>query len=41
MSRAAERAEAVPTAEDFRRHSAGRAAALRDEVRFLLRANDS
>ena len=37
---AAERAEAVPTAEDFET-LAGRAAALRDEVRFLLRANDS
>lgn len=37
---AAERAEAVPTAEDFEA-LAGRAAALRDELRFLLRANDS
>ncbi len=37
---AAERPEAVPTAEDFET-LAGRAAALRDEVRFLLRANDS
>ncbi|MET0167171.1 MAG: helicase C-terminal domain-containing protein, partial [Vicinamibacterales bacterium] len=37
---AAERAEAVPTAENFEA-LAGRAAALRDELRFLLRANDS
>jgi ATP-dependent DNA helicase DinG len=36
----AERAEAVPTAEDFEA-LAGRTAALRDELRFLLRANDS
>jgi ATP-dependent DNA helicase DinG len=32
--------EAIPTAEDFEA-LAGRAAALRDELRFLLRANDS
>jgi ATP-dependent DNA helicase DinG len=37
---AAERAESVPTAEDFEA-LAGRATALRDELRFLLRANDS
>jgi ATP-dependent DNA helicase DinG len=37
---APERTEAVATAEDFEA-LAGRATALRDELRFLLRANDS